>query len=77
MSVFDHWAVVPGDPLDRSVQLRPLEPAPVQHLAREFMVKTRRRKGMSEDVSVNKFFDDHLLMELAKADADIVPGMKA
>ena len=41
------------------------------------MVKTRRRKGMSEDVSVNKFFDDHLLMELAKADADIVPGMKA
>jgi len=71
MSYFDHWAVVPGDPMDRSIQLRPLEPSPVQHLAREFMVKTRRRKGMSEDVSVNKFFDDTLLMELAKADTEI------
>ena len=70
-SYFDHWAVVPGDPLDRSIQLRPLEPSPVQHLAREFMVKTRRRKGMSEDVSVNKFFDDTLLMELAAADTEI------
>jgi hypothetical protein len=44
LSVFDHWSIVPGDPLDKSVVLRPLEPAPVQHLAREFMVKTRRRK---------------------------------
>lgn len=44
LSVFDHWAIVPGDPLDKSIVLRPLEPAPVQHLAREFMVKTRRRK---------------------------------
>ena len=75
MSYFDHWQIVPGDPLDRSIALRPLEPAPAQHLAREFMVKTRRRKGMSEDVSVNKFFDDTLLMELARTDADILPGM--
>lgn len=44
VSVFDHWAIVPGDPLDKSILLRPLEPAPIQHLAREFMVKTRRRK---------------------------------
>lgn len=29
-SVFDHWSIVPGDPLDRSVVLRPLEPAPIQ-----------------------------------------------
>jgi U5 small nuclear ribonucleoprotein component len=65
LSVFDHWQVVPGDPLDRSIVLRPLEPAPVQALAREFMVKTRRRKGMSEDVSINKFFDDPMLLELA------------
>lgn len=28
-SVFDHWQIVPGDPLDKSVVLRPLEPAPV------------------------------------------------
>lgn len=47
LSVFDHWAIVPGDPLDKSIVLRPLEPAPIQHLAREFMVKTRRRKVQS------------------------------
>ncbi|KAE8680515.1 SNRNP200 protein [Hibiscus syriacus] len=44
LSVFYHWAIVPGDPLDKSIVLRPLEPAPIQHLAQEFMVKTRRRK---------------------------------
>jgi hypothetical protein len=50
----DHWAIVPGDPLDKNIALRPLEPQPTPHLAREFMVKTRRRKGLSEDVSINK-----------------------
>ncbi len=35
------------------------------------MVKTRRRKGMSDDVSINKFFDDPMLLELAKQDADL------
>ncbi len=57
MQTFDHWALVPGDPLDRSIVLRPLEPAPVPHLAREFLVKTRRRKGLSDDVSIAHFFD--------------------
>jgi 116 kDa U5 small nuclear ribonucleoprotein component len=57
-SVFDHWSIVPGDPLDRSIVLYPLEPSPPQHLARELLVKTRRRKGLSEDVSINKYFDD-------------------
>jgi len=60
-SVFDHWQIVPGDPLDKSIILRPLEPSPAPALAREFMVKTRRRKGLSEEVSVNKFFDEQLL----------------
>ncbi len=43
-SVFDHWQIVPGDPLDKTIILRPLEPSPAPALAREFMVKTRRRK---------------------------------
>ena len=30
LSMFDHWQIVPGDPLDRSIVLRPLEPAPMQ-----------------------------------------------
>lgn len=58
--------IVPGDPLDKGIVIRPLEMQPAPHLAREFMVKTRRRKGLSEDVSVNKFFDDPMLLELAK-----------
>ncbi len=28
-------------------------------------------QGMSEDVSINKFFDDPMLLELAKQDADL------
>ncbi|OQR98149.1 U5 small nuclear ribonucleoprotein component [Achlya hypogyna] len=67
---FDHWALVPGDPLDANIILRPLEPSPVDALAREFMVKTRRRKGLSEEVNVAKFFDDPMLQELAKHDMD-------
>jgi U5 small nuclear ribonucleoprotein component len=64
LSVFDHWSIVPGDPLDSSIILRPLEDAPAAHLARDFMVKTRRRKGLSEDVSRNKFFDEDLLTKI-------------
>lgn len=56
-AVFDHWAIVPGNPLDKDVVLNPLEPSPIRHLAREFLIKTRRRKGLSDDVSSVKFFD--------------------
>ena len=70
LSIFDHYAIVPGDPLDKNIALRPLEPQPTPHLAREFMVKTRRRKGLSEDVSISKFFDDPMLLELARQDAE-------
>ena len=69
--VFDHWSVVPGDPLDRNIILHPLEPSPPPALARDFMVKTRRRKGLSEDVSINKYFDDSMMMELAKLEAEM------
>jgi U5 small nuclear ribonucleoprotein component len=65
LSVFHHWSLVPGDPLDKNIVLKPLEPAPPQYLAREFMVKTRRRKGLSEDVTIGKYFDDPLLLAVA------------
>ena len=55
--LFDHWAVVPGDPLDQNVVLHPLEPSVSQALARDCMVKTRRRKGLGEDVLVDKYRD--------------------
>lgn len=41
------FQIVPGDPLDKSIVIRPLEPQPAPHLAREFMIKTRRRKASS------------------------------
>ncbi|GKY98863.1 hypothetical protein MPSEU_000842300 [Mayamaea pseudoterrestris] len=69
-SVFDHWAVVPGDPLDRSILLHPLEPSPQQHLARELLLKTRRRKGLSEDVTMSKFFDDERMKMQLSREAD-------
>ena len=69
LSVFDHWAIAPGDPLDKTIILRPLEPAPPPHLAREFMVKTRRRKGLAEDVSIARFFDDEMLLAIAASES--------
>lgn len=71
LSVFHHWQIVPGDPLDKSIIIRPLEQQPATHLAREFMIKTRRRKGLSQDVSINKFFDDPMLLELARQDVTL------
>jgi U5 small nuclear ribonucleoprotein component len=65
LSTFDHWALVPGDPLDKDISLQPLEPSPVPHLARELMVKTRRRKGLMDDVSVVKFFDSKEMISMA------------
>ena len=65
--VFERWSVVPGDPLDRDVTLRPLEPASVQATARDFVLKTRRRKGLSEDVSVAKFLEPELFQSLKES----------
>jgi U5 small nuclear ribonucleoprotein component len=58
--VFNKWEVVPGDPLDREVKLRPLEMASPQAAARDFVLKTRRRKGLAEDVTVSKFLEPEL-----------------
>ncbi|KAJ2891118.1 elongation factor G III-V domain-containing protein [Zalerion maritima] len=61
---FERWNVVPGDPLDRDVILRPLQPAPPLALARDFVLKTRKRKGLSEDVSVAKFLEREFYEDL-------------
>ncbi|KAK7632590.1 116 kda u5 small nuclear ribonucleoprotein-like protein component [Phyllosticta citricarpa] len=65
--VFDRWSVVPGDPLDRDVRLRPLEPAAAQATARDFVLKTRRRKGLAEDVAVGKFLEPELFRSLKES----------
>jgi 116 kDa U5 small nuclear ribonucleoprotein component len=63
-SIVDHWQVVPGDPLDTSITLLPLEPSPAPHLARDFLLKTRRRKGLPDDPHLDKFLDDAMRVAL-------------
>jgi U5 small nuclear ribonucleoprotein component len=46
----DHWALVPGDPLDASANLPPGEVAVGVAIAHDFMAKTRRRKGLADEV---------------------------
>lgn len=58
--VFDKWNVVPGDPLDRDAKTRPLQPAAPMAAARDFVLKTRRRKGLAEDITVSKFLEPEL-----------------
>lgn len=70
---FDHWQVVPGDPLDKSIKLKSLETASAQHMARDFMIKTRRRKGLNEDVSIRKYVDEDMRDMLVQAEL-IEPG---
>lgn len=65
--VFDKWQKVPGDPLDKDVVLRPLQPADAQATARDFVLKTRRRKGLSEDVSVAKFLEPEFYQSLLES----------
>ena len=66
LQIFSHWSILPGDPLDKSISLKILEPSQVPHLARELLVTTRRRKGLLEEVSVAKFFDSKEMLEHAR-----------
>ncbi|PSN63506.1 elongation factor 2 [Corynespora cassiicola Philippines] len=70
--VFDRWSIVPGDPLDKEIKLRPLEPASAQALARDFVLKTRRRKGLAEDVTISKFLEPELFRSLK--DSGVLDG---
>ncbi|MCJ1310926.1 hypothetical protein MMC25_004594 [Agyrium rufum] len=65
--VFEKWDVVPGDPLDREAKTRPLEMAGTLATARDFVAKTRRRKGLSEDIGVTKFVEPELVGSLREA----------
>ena len=71
LSSFTGWRIAPGDPLDKSIELKILEPNEPKHLAREFMIKTRRRKGLVEDLNVAKFFDHPLTNQQAMHDRDL------
>jgi 116 kDa U5 small nuclear ribonucleoprotein component len=65
--VFDRWSIVPGDPLDDSIHVRPLEPATGPATARDFVMKTRRRKGLADDLSMSKYLDPEVFNALKEA----------
>src|SRR5579862_9162198 len=64
--IFDHWQIVPGDPLDTTQAVKPLEPAMGGQLARDFCVKTRRRKGLNVDVSATRYMDKEMVEAMAQ-----------
>ena len=55
-----------GDPTDTSIKLRPLEPASGQALARDLVLKTRRRKGLGDQIAVSKYLDDEFVVRHTK-----------
>lgn len=67
LMLFSHWSIVPGNPTDSEVKLRPLEPATGLGLAKDFMLKTRRRKGLQDNVAVAAYLDAEMTVALAKA----------
>jgi len=65
--IFDHWSIVPGDPLDLSMTLNPLEPASGQALARDLVLKTRRRKGLGDQISLSRYLDEEFVLALSSS----------
>ena len=65
--VFDRWQVVPGDPLDTTIRVNKLEPATASQLARDFTLKTRRRKGLKEDVGASRFLEKETVERLRES----------
>lgn len=64
---FDHWQMLPGDPLDTKIGPSLLEPAPAPALARDCLLKVRKRRGLSDDVRIDKFFDYEMRQVLKEA----------
>lgn len=63
---FEKWKIVPGDPLDQECFLPPLQPVPTESLARDFVLKTRRRKGLSGEPSLRKYIEPELYNKLVE-----------
>jgi len=64
---FARWDAVPGDPLDEHAFIPQLKPAPFNSLARDFVTKTRKRKGIGQDPSLTKYLDESVVMELKES----------
>lgn len=67
---FERYETLSSDPLDSSIQFRPLETSSPDMLAREIFLKMRRRKGLREEINIQKFFDPSMLQKLANVRGD-------
>ena len=65
--IFNKWDIVPGNPFDETVFIPLLTRVPLNATARDFMLKTRRRKGLSYEVSLSSYVSNetwNMLKEL-------------
>ncbi|GEQ70885.1 hypothetical protein JCM33374_g4565 [Metschnikowia sp. JCM 33374] len=64
---FFRWDVVPGDPLDKLCALPQMKPVPRASLARDFVIKTRKRKGLSGEPNLQKYIEPELYSRLKQS----------
>ncbi|QID86291.1 hypothetical protein GRS66_008911 [Saccharomyces pastorianus] len=69
------WRKVPGDVLDKDAFIPKLKPAPINSLSRDFVMKTRRRKGIStggfmsnDGPTLEKYISTKLFVQLREND---------
>lgn len=62
--VFSHWGIAPGDPLDKECFIPSLRPAPIKSLARDFVIKTRKRKGISGAPQLRNYINEDVFQSL-------------
>lgn len=67
LAEFSRWKIVPGEPLDKSVPLPNLKPVPKESMARDFVMKTRKRKGLSGEPNLQKYIDPNLYSRLRES----------
>lgn len=59
-----NYDTVPGNPLDKDVYLPELKAVPHESIARDFMIKTRNRKGIPGEATLQKYIDNELFEKL-------------
>lgn len=64
---FSKWDIVPGNPLDKDCFQPALRPVPTESLARDFVMKTRKRKGLSGEPNLLKYIDNELFEKLKES----------
>ena len=65
---FSGFQTMQGDPLDKNIHYFPLEPSTNLVLAREVLIKTRRRKGLNEDINILNYLDEEGIKNIKEDD---------